>query len=384
MRDVRLGIDIGSETIKFVATEPQKRGGRPPIIRVGSFPVLGFRAGHIVDPEKFRSSIRAAMKQFLSSHSEGLNILSSHLALSGSSLNSRKIRSKQKIHSEDIQQQDIEKLEETAEKHFLDRFPNERSGDYTPLRFTLDGEAVEGNPAGMFAEEIEAEYLFVSFLDAHYEALTYTLEDIFGAPLDTVVISPLAEAQASLLYRQKMQGVALVNIGSEITTLSLFQNGLLQAVRVIPIASGHITNDIALAFQVSLAEAEKIKRGKKETAKRKVQQIIEARLEDIAEILLKELKDGRKKKYLPAGLVLTGGGANIPSIEEFFREKLLFPVEGAKIYKENPAGTKKTLVDPAFVSAYGACFSGGRKRYNKWGVRKLITKFRHLISQMKP
>ncbi len=384
MRDVRLGIDIGSEEIKLVTTELQKRGGKPHIVNVGAFPVLGFRAGRIIDEEKFKNSLHSAVKRFNSSHSDGVNIVSLHLALSGSSLNSRRVRSKRKIHSEEIQQGDLEELRESAEKYFTDHFPNERIVYYTALSFILDGEMIEGNPATMFAEDLEAEYLFVSFLDNHYEALTNAIESIFNEELDTITIAPLAEAHASLLYRQKMQGVALVNIGSEITTLSLFQHGLLQSVRVIPVASGHITNDIALAFQVSLEEAEKIKRGKGDVSKRKIQQIIEARLEDIVEALLKELKEGRKRKYLPAGVILTGGGANIPSIEDFFREKLLFPVEKARIYRENPSGTKKISLNPTFISAYGACFAFGDTRKKKWGIRKIPHLIRRFVRQMKP
>ncbi len=383
MIDVRLGIDIGSEEIKLITTEPQKRGGKPHIIHAGSFPSRGFRAGRIIDDTRAMESLRSALKHFVTSHKEGVNLISSHLALSGYSLTSRKIRSKRSIKGEEIQQADLVKLEESAENHFSDRFPNERIVLRIPLQFNLDGEVMEGNPAGMFAKELETEFLFVSFLDTQYEALINLIESVVGSDLDSVTIAPIAESNASLLYRQKMQGVAIVNIGAEITTLSIFQNGLLQSLRVIPVASGHITNDIALAFQLPLEEAEKIKRGKRDIPKRKIQPIIDARLEDIAEILLKELKDGRKKKYLPAGIILTGGGANIPSVEEFFRERLSFPVEKVKLYKENPSSTRKTLIDTALVPAYGACFSNRNKK-RRWGIKRFLHSIRHLVTQMKP
>ena len=386
MRELRLGIDIGSEEIKLVTTEPQKRGGKPHIVNAGSFPSRGFRAGRILDEEKFIESFRSAFKRFIASHGEGTDIVSTHLALSGKSLNARRIRPKRKVQSEEIQQSDLDTLEKLAEKHFFERFPNERIVFRTPLQFTLDGEEVEGNPAGMFAEVLEAEYLFVSFLENHYEALVRFVESVLGAELDSITIAPLAEAQASLLYRQKLQGVALVNIGSETTTLSVFQNGLLQSLRVIPVASGHITNDIALAFQLSLEEAEKVKRGGRgDISKRKILPIIEARLEDIAEMILKELKEGRKKKYLPAGIVLTGGGANIDSVDEFFRARLSFPVEKAKLYKENPSkAKKKTPLNPAFTSAYGACFAGGERKKRRWKVKRIPYYIRRFITQMKP
>ena len=383
MRDVRLGIDIGSEGIKLITTEPQKRGGKPRIIHAGNFPARGFRAGNIVDEEQALESLRSALKHFISSHGEGIDIVSVHLALSGLSLNSRKIRSKKRIQSEEVEQNDLFGLAKLAEEHFAEHFSNERIIFHIPLQFTLDGETIEGNPVGMFATTLETEFLFVSFLDTQYEALVSLLESVLKSDLDSVVVAPLAEAHVGLMYRQRMQGSAIINIGAETTTLSLFQSNLLQSLRVIPIGTNHITNDIALAFQISLDEAEKIKRGKKDIPRRKVQSIIQARLEDIVELVLKDLKEGRKKKYLPAGIVLTGGGANIEGVEDFFREKLLFPVEKIKIYKENPSSTRKILLDPSFASAYGACFVEGRGK-KKWSWKRLPHQFRRFIEQMKP
>ena len=145
-------------------------------------------------------------------------------------------------------------------------------------------------------------------------------------PID-VVASPLAGSRVALSPKQIIVGGALVNIGSETVSLSVFENGTLVSLHTFSIGGTDITNDIALGMKVSLENAERLKLGNivEDFSKKKLDEIIEARLFDIFELIENHLKKIKRNELLPAGVVFIGGGANIPLLEEFSKTALKLP-----------------------------------------------------------
>ena len=169
-----------------------------------------------------------------------------------------------------------------------------------------------------------------------------------GLTINDIVPSPLAAAEALLSPQQKELGVAIVDIGAETTSLAVYEEKSLIHLAVLPIGSAHITSDIAIALQTEIDIAENIKKrfgsyifqnkSKKEKIEiekgeffsfdsRKLVRAGKARVEEIFDLIAKELKKVGRQKSLPAGIILTGGGSNLVGIVGFVRQQLSLPVK---------------------------------------------------------
>ncbi|KKP98059.1 MAG: cell division protein FtsA, nonfunctional, partial [Candidatus Nomurabacteria bacterium GW2011_GWA1_36_15] len=129
-------------------------------------------------------------------------------------------------------------------------------------------------------------------------------------PID-IIASAEAGSRIVLSEKQKIVGGALVNIGSETVSLSVFENRTLVSLHTFSIGGADITNDIALGMKVSLENAEYLKLGNviEDFSKKKLDEIVEARLFDIFELIENHLKKIKRNELLPAGVVFIGGSA---------------------------------------------------------------------------
>jgi cell division protein FtsA len=227
-----------------------------------------------------------------------------------------------------------------------------------PLSFRLDGKEVLGRIEGMRGTKLEVKALFITYSIQH-------LEDILGviakAGIETidVIPSPIALSNIILSEKQKIVGVALVDIGAETTSFSVFENGSLISMQTFSIGSCDITNDIALGFKITLDKADELKLGNgvEEFSKKKLDEIIEARLCDIFESIENSLKKLKRSELLPAGVVFVGGGANILKLEEFAKSTLRLP---CSIGTTEIFGNAKTkLRDPSWFTSLGLLLSTG-------------------------
>jgi cell division protein FtsA len=150
-----------------------------------------------------------------------------------------------------------------------------------------------------------------------------------------------------------------VNIGAETVSLAVYESERLIGLHVFGIGSTDITNDIALGLRVPLEEAETIKLGTNDAVypKKKLDEIIEARLSDIFELIERYLKKIKRSELLPAGIVITGGGSNIPVIEHVAKSMLKLPT---KIGTGDITTTKGKLRDSMWFVAYGLTVLGSK------------------------
>jgi cell division protein FtsA len=129
-----------------------------------------------------------------------------------------------------------------------------------------------------------------------------------------------------------MAGCVLVDIGYDTISSIVYENNLPVSLQVFPLGGMYITKDIALGLKISLEDAEMIKMGNVvggNYSEKKVADIIEARLEDIFELIDGQLKKIKRNELLPAGIILTGGSSAIAEIEEVAREQLKLPAQTA-------------------------------------------------------
>jgi len=229
---------------------------------------------------------------------------------------------------------------------------------------------------------LEVESLVVSCFNPWRKNLIKCVQELAGYRVVEMVYSPLLSSLSTLSKNQKELGVLVLDLGGETTNLAVVQENKLLTLKTIPLGGEHITNDIALALRIptKIAKEVKIHYGsassknisKKETvnlnefdpsleeeiSRKYLAQIIEARLEEIFDLVNQEIKKIGKQANLPGGVVLVGGGAKLPSILEFSRDylKMTSQIGFASNFSPESLWSEKEreiLEDPLWVNASG-------------------------------
>lgn len=353
-----VGIDLGSHITRVIVTEPPVREGVfPRVLGFGRAEAGGMRHGYVVNVDEASRSLELALRA--AEKSAGVEIKKAYLSLGGIGLASEILVGSHMVSRADqeVTDLDIGQAIRTSEESFIARNRNRKILHTIPLRYRLDGEEVLATtPIGLHGKRLEVRIACISCQKHHYDDLVRVATDA-GIKIIDVIASPLALSIATLTRRQKTVGCGLVDIGAETVSLSIFENDALVSLEVFPIGSMDITNDLALGFRVPLSEAELIKLGKDfgSLPKRKIEDIIEARLFDIFELVENHLKKIRRDGLLPAGIILTGGGSNLSSLEQISRATLKLP---AAIIKVEHAIQGRRDLDTSWLTAYGLCILG--------------------------
>lgn len=319
------GVDIGTHTTRVVVMGKNKDKNLC-ILAVGSSPTLGVRLGYITNIDLATESVRKAIKQaediFGSKIKRvcvsigGINI--SSIISTGSTIISKA--------DQEITHLDKEKAIDSSEENI--DIINKKIIHIIPIGYKLDGKEIYGRPEGMRGVKLEAKTFFVTCLKQNIEDIA-TIFALLKIEIEDIIASPIATSETLLSTRQKMAGCALIDIGAETVTMIVFENNLPISLQVFPIGSMDITKDIALGLRISLEEAESIKIGSvigTDFSKKKIEEIIEARLSDIFELIGNHLKRIKRNELLPAGIIITGGGSYINKIEEIAKSELKLPV----------------------------------------------------------
>jgi cell division protein FtsA len=224
-----------------------------------------------------------------------------------------------------------------------------------PIEFYLDGKPVLGSPIGLKGIKLEVKILFVTAMTQHLEMILSVISRA-GIEVIDIIASPLATASAILTEKQKSVGVGVIDIGAETVSAAIYENGVPISVFVLPIGSNDITKDIALGLKVDFDEAEQIKIGAMQpnVARRKLEDIIFARVIDFFEYTDSQLKKIKRSGLLPAGVILVGRGSLINGIEAFAKEVLRLP---SKTFTAE-TGPLAELPDSSWYTAYGLMHNG--------------------------
>jgi len=212
-------------------------------------------------------------------------------------------------------------------------------------------------PEGMKGNKVEIKMHFVTCLEHHVSDLIQAVNEA-GVEVEDVVASSIAAGFVTLSKAQKIAGCVLANIGAETVAISVFENNIPTSLEVFPIGSTDITNDIALGLKVPLEEAEQIKIGAitgSSYPRKKLEEIIAARLSDIFELIEAHLKKIGRNGLLPAGIVITGGGSALNSIDLMARVALKLP---SRIGSLSTTDSKSSFKDASWAVAYGLCIWG--------------------------
>jgi cell division protein FtsA len=349
----------------------------PRIIGVGESATLGLRHGYVVSPMLAATSIKNAIS--MAEKNSGIKIKRAFVSLSDTTLRGEMSSGTTIISKSDgeVTNLDVTKALQDCEDNLS--LGNKKIIHTYPISFRLDGKEVLGRLEGMRGTKLEAKALFVTYSKVHLEDLLGAIAEAGVETID-VIASPVAISEIALSEKQKIVGVALVNIGDQTTSLSVFENGLLMSIQIFSIGSSEITNDIALGFKIPLEKAEELKLGNigEEFSKKKLDEIIEARLCDIFESIENNLKKMKRSELLPAGIVFVGGGANTPKLEELSKSILKLPSSlGTTEFFGN---TKTKLRDSSWYTTLGLLISGkDNESYSGGGFSTFIKDVKNTI-----
>jgi len=356
-KNISVGIDIGTYQIKVAVAVRTKDNPHPKIIGKGYAESRGLRYGYIINGADVTRSLKKALAQ--AEQTSGIKIKEAYVSIGGISLDALRSRGSTIISRGDneITNLDVEKAVDASEESIpTQSIINKKILTAVPISYTIDGHEILGRPVGMKGIKFEAETLFVMCLEQHLNDLVQSVEDA-GVKVQDVVASPLAASLVTLTNAQKIAGVVLANIGSETVSIVVFENNIPVSLKVFSIGAADITNDIALGLKIPLEEAEQIKLGgitSTDVSRKKLDEIVGARLTDIFELIDAHLKDIKKNALLPAGIIITGGGSGITTIEDLAKATLRLPSRIAKIQFNNG----NYVQDSSWAVTYGLCILG--------------------------
>jgi cell division protein FtsA len=374
------GLDIGSSHIRIavgqiIAAEEKKETH---IIGAVEVPSEGISKGSITSIEDAVSSVSGALEQ--AERVTGVPINSAWVGISGSHILAQDSKGVVGVSRSDgeIKEEDVERAIEAART--VATPSNYEILHVLPKSFTIDGQGGIKDPVGMTGIRLEVDAEIIQGISSQIKNITKCVYRT-GLDIEDLVLSVLACAEAVLTQRQKELGVALVNIGATTTSVIVFEEGDVIHTVVIPIGGDHITSDIAIGLRTSIDVAERIKveqgtaitkgfnkkdeinladfgaQDEEMVSLKYVAEIIEARVEEIMEKIDDEFRKIDRSGMLPAGAVLTGGGAKLKGAVDVAKEKLRLPASLG--YSMGITSVTDKTQDLAFSTAVGLVQWGG-------------------------
>jgi len=386
------GLDIGSSEIRLVVSQRSNREiGGLQVIGAVSVVTSGFNKGSVSSIEDTTSSVSACIEK--AERLVGVPIDNVWLSVNDPRIRCERSKGVVAVGKSDgeINEVDIDRAIEAAGSVAVPA--NYEILHVIPIRFAVDNQEDVKDPIGMSGIRLEVETLIILGLSSQLKNLTKAIYRT-GLDIEDLVVAPLAVGEALLTKKQKELGVAVINIGTTTTGLSVYEEGSLLHAAILPIGSEHITSDIAIGLRCPINLAERIKLDfgdsmpdmidKKEeinleelareeeinetlepVSKKYVSEIIDARVEEIFKMVDDELKKIERSGMLPAGVFLTGAGSELKNL-----------VESAKKYLRLPAGlginrNLETVIDKVNKGKYSTALG-------------LIAWARHYDPQRKP
>ncbi len=387
-KNIIAAIDIGTEKICTIIANRSEDTGKTTIVGVASTPSRGIRKSQIVDLEEAIQAITVSVES--AERMAGDSISSAYVSISGShiaSQNSKGVVAVAEPEGE-ITAQDVTRVIEAARAISM---PSSREIIHViPRDFTVDSQTGIKDPIGMPGVRLEAE---AHLITASATAVKNTIKCVseVGINVNDIVFSGLASSYSVLSETEKELGVVLVDIGGGSTSITAFVEGAIAYSSVIPVGAKNITNDLAIGMRLSLASAEKVKlflsnsqkelqastvvkaadiaKLKKEqdvidlsklgitedtsTASQKalIEGIIRPRLNELFGLIKDQIKEAGLTDQVPAGLVITGGGADTVAIIDTAKRVLSLPARSGVPQDLN--GLVDELSAPAFATATG-------------------------------
>lgn len=371
-------LDIGTTKICAIVGRMNQHG-RLEILGMGKCQSEGVTRGLITNIEKTTQGILKAIED--ASQQSGVDIKVVNVGIAGQYIKSSTHKGSiiRDNPQDTISVEDVERL--TNDMYKLVMPPGVQIIHVMPQDYTVDNEINVKDPVGMVGSRLEADFHVIA---ARTDAVSNIIRSVHKANLEieNIVLEPIASSMAVLMPEEKEAGVVLVDIGGGTTDIAMFYEGIIRHTAVIPFGGSIVTNDIKTGCMLLPQDAEKLKikfgfamaaqaqsnqivsipglknRPAKEISVKNLAFIIEARMEEIIDIVFAEIVSSRFVDKMTQGVVLTGGGAQLNALKELFEMRT--GLECRLGYPTEHLGKSKleAMKNPMFSTAIGLVMAG--------------------------
>ncbi len=378
-------IDVGTTKICTVVGDVMQ-DGEVRVLGIGVVPSAGLSRGMVENISKATDAIHASIEK--AERASGTRILSAYVGVTGSHINSMNNRGVVAIpnRARPISEDDVSRAIDGARTISIPT--NRHILHVVPRYYVVDGQDSVSDPVGMFGQRLDVETHIITGGVAPMQNLQKCI-DRAGVQVDDLILQPLASAEAVLEEEERSQGVILADIGGGTTDIAIFVDGTVAHTAVLGIGGHHLTHDLVVGLRapVSAAEEAKTRHGhalpsaidpeetveldafgserRRSVYRRRICEILQARCEEIIEMVGAEAKRTGHLEVISAGLVLTGGTANLPGIDLLAEKVLDLP---ARVGVPSAShGLVDTIGDPSYATSVGLL---------QWAIRENIAQVR--------
>ncbi|WP_419419504.1 cell division protein FtsA [Legionella sp. D16C41] len=378
-RNIITGLDIGTSKVVALIGEVTQDGAIE-IIGIGRHPSRGLKRGVVVDIEATVNSIQRAVQE--AELMAGCEVRTVYAGIAGSHIRSLNSHGIVAIRDHEVSPADVERVIEAAKAVVVPA--DQKILHILPQEFIIDNQGSIREPAGMAGVRLEARVHIVTGAVSAAQNIAKCVRRC-GLEVNDIILEQLASSHAVLTDDEKELGVCLIDIGGGTTDIAVFAEGAIQHTAVIPIAGDQVTNDIAMALRTPTKTAEAIKvrhacampelannnemiefmsvnerPGRKISAKT-LAEVVAARYEELFYLVRNELNRSGFADRLAAGMVITGGGANVQGGMELAEMCFEMPVRhGCAHYV---SGLAEATTDPALATGVGLLLHSYKQQY---------------------
>jgi len=366
MKRRRIGaIDVGTTKVATIMADTDGMGFR--ILGVGIVPSHGLQKGMVVNLNEAKESIRKSVK--MAEETAGYKMESAYVGVTGRHITSQNNHGVVTITRNDrlVKPSDLKRVLNVARSV---RVPSDSKLLHViPRNYIVDGQEGVKNPVGMHGFRLDVETHIITAAVTSVQNLTKCIRGA-GVEIEDLVLEPLASAEAVLTPEEKQDGVILADIGGGTTDIVIFKDNSVMHTAVLPVAGYQVSRDISIGLGLSFELAEEMKKKygsvvpvEQDASDKSISgdghsisyldlsEIIRVRVEELLRLIMLELPGADYAKLVPAGLVLTGGGANLPGIAELGAEVTRLPVRVG--VPPSLYGVSDRLRDPAYATGVG-------------------------------
>lgn len=377
-----VGLDIGTTKISCVIAEAKDKDSVE-VVGLGSAPSRGLRKGVVVNLDATVDALKACVEE--AEMMAGVSVESATVGIAGGHIRSFNSRGVVAIGGKErtVGRDDWRRVVDAARAVSI---PQDREILHVlPQEFVLDDQNGISNPVGMTGARLEANVHIVTAATTSVQNLV-TCVNRAGIMVRDTVLEQLATAESVLTPDERELGVALIDVGGGTTDLAIFEKGSIWHTAVLPAGGDHFTNDLAVGLRTPIPDAERIKRkhgcalstlvegdeaievpsvgGRKPRllSRQVMSEILQPRAEEIFSLLRDEIVRAGFDRLLNAGVVLTGGGSQLPGMAEVSEQVFDLPVRIGQ--PTGVAGLAEPESGPQFATAVGLALYGARNRGN--------------------
>jgi cell division protein FtsA len=378
-KNIITGLDIGTSKIIALIGEVTSDGSIE-IIGIGRHPSRGLKRGVVVDIEATVNSIQRAVQE--AELMASCEVRTVFAGIGGSHIRSLNSHGIVAIRDKEVSQADVERVIDAAKAVAIPA--DQKILHILPQEFIIDYQGSIREPIGMSGVRLESRVHLVTGSVSAAQNIVKCVRRC-GLEVSDIILEQLASSHAVLTEDEKDLGVCLIDVGGGTTDIAIFSEGAIQHTAVIPIAGDQVTNDIAMALRTPTKSAEAIKLshacalpelansnqmlevasvndrpGRKISAKA-LADVVSARYEELFTLVRNELRRSGFEERMAAGIVITGGAANVHGAIEL--AELCFEMPVRKGYAHHVAGLAEAADNPSFATGVGLLLHGYQQQY---------------------